>query len=173
MDKDGKFLAFVEKDGAYIVVDKKDDANKETALRWFGLTAKKQLQLMNVTGAPLYLGFKNVNNQWPIALVSKNEATKTAVKGAVALYEAYDTPITPANFRDIEGDNFSFDFTEYAELQGDSTFNDNEITVVTLGAETANNSFLLMVEGEDTNGTFTKGDDKFKAAKFIYLTKII
>lgn len=62
MDKDGKFLAFVEKDGAYIVVDKKDDANKETALRWFGLTAKKQLQLMNVTGAPLYLGFKNVNN---------------------------------------------------------------------------------------------------------------
>lgn len=92
---------------------------------------------MNVTGAPLYLGFKNVNNQWPIALVSKNEATKTAVKGAVALYEAYDTPITPANFRDIEGDNFSFDFTEYAELQGDSTFNDNEITVVTLGAETA------------------------------------
>ena len=171
MDKDGKFLAFVEKDGAYIVVDKKDDANKETALRWFGLTAKKQLQLMNVTGAPLYLGFKNVNNQWPIALVSKNEATKTAVKDAVALYEAYDTPITPANFRDIEGDNFSFDFTEYAELQGDSTFNDNEITVVTLGAETANNSFLLMVEGEDTNGTFTKGDDKFKAAKFIYLTK--
>lgn len=106
-------------------------------------------------------------------MVSKNEATKTAVKGAVALYEAYDTPITPANFRDIEGDNFSFDFTEYAELQGDSTFNDNEITVVTLGAETANNSFLLMVEGEDTNGTFTKGDDKFKAAKFIYLTKII
>ena len=176
-DKDGKFLAFAydADTKTYSVITDKDNANKETALRYFKLTGKNSLQLQNVDGA-YYLGFANTTDGWVTTVIAKNvpspEESKAFVKQSIALYEAYDSAVKPADFRDIEGDNFSFDFSEYAELQGDSTFNENEIKVVTVGSPSAN-EFYLMVEGEtDSDGKFTSNStDKFKAAKFIYVTK--
>ncbi|WP_455626763.1 DUF6383 domain-containing protein [Parabacteroides johnsonii] len=174
IDKDGKRLAFADEnaDGVYEVVTKKDDANKTAALHWFKLTADEKLQLQNVDGER-YLGVTKIGAKWYLSVVATTDANNH-VKEDFALYEAYDQAVTPADFRDTEGDNFSFDFSGYAELQGDSTFNENDIKVVTVGTS-SNNAFYLMVEGEcdnEANASFNSTpSDKFKAAKFIYATK--
>ena len=172
-DENGKFLAFKKgNDGAYTVETNKDKANEEKALRWFILTEKGYLQLQNVEGA-LYLGLtKPATGDWYTTVVPKNVAGAAFIKAGITLYEAYNTAVTPGKLREVEGDNFSLDFSDYATLQGDTTFTNNDIKVVTVNGS-PKNSFYLMVEGEDKDGAFTlpADEDKFKAAKFIYATK--
>ena len=174
---EGLYLAFKLENGSYVAETNKDEAKKETALRWFKYAADGKLQLMNVEGEALYLGLKSSASTYVPAVL---KSTDYVQKNNFSLFEAYNTQVSVQDLKKDEGTNFSLSFGE-TSLQGDSTFVD--LTVVTLKNDIAANvsdktsafslsgeEFLLMVSGKATDGEIANADD-FKAAKFVYLTK--